>query len=514
MADLPAEVWLRILELAAGDDQPLDYALPTSMTESSWFKMLSGNWGLRTPHESCYLRERERLAMLKAVASTCKSLRQYVSEFLYKSLFFTNAAHIQTLAFLFDQDRNLGKWARRIHIVRYPVEDKVHMQDVLEPLLSIVRRSRKLQFFIAECPVLGSFAPIADALCCSCSRTLRTLHLNLSSDEMAKVIWTLDLLPALVSLHLDFAAPSGDIVLGSASGLALTLPNLQQLSLRGFVAEFIEEATAWVFPSLRIVSFDFMHFHEDLPDILEFLTHQGRNLTFLDIYSIPPLDVASVLDLCPMLQTFAFNMDWRLPVDASVTNTTVAKLVHSPHMNITTIGCYELLYAFGVGYAAAHANASPLAAQHVRHSNDMNFAALNKQNFPNLSRIRVLDRTLLRDLEVANGPHGSCFSRWERWWAQCARQRIRLEDCTGAELGNLPEDGEDDEFDDGEGEEEEGDVDDEEEIVEVIEEVFVQDPRDPLTVIRDLVEECRAVSEELSGSVMDQFYDTRAFSHY
>ena len=87
--------------------------------------------------------------------------------------------------------------------------------------------------------------------------------------------------------------------------------------------------------------------------------------------------------------------------------------------------------------------------------NDYNFSAISKTNFPKLKLVRVLESTVLNDLNKNNGPaEGVCYERWERWWEQCAGQGIRLEDCTGSLLGTLPgtdedsadEDGSEDEF--------------------------------------------------------------------
>ncbi|KAG2088855.1 uncharacterized protein F5147DRAFT_841241 [Suillus discolor] len=71
---------------------------------------------------------------------------------------------------------------------------------------------------------------------------------------------TLDALPLLVSLAVEFDAPLKDcdmLTLGSAQDVKFHLPNLQQLILRGYSAEFIEQASGWSLPLLRSFSFDF-----------------------------------------------------------------------------------------------------------------------------------------------------------------------------------------------------------------------------------------------------------------
>jgi len=299
--------------------------------------------------------------------------------------------------------------------------------------------------------------------------------MNVDVHDLARVIWMLDLLPALMSLHIEFGGrPSEGLQLGAASGLVLTLKRLQSLSLRGFFTDFLEQAVSWEFPALESLALDFLNYRDDSPDVMEFIEIHGGGLTFLDVNTISSLDVATVLSKCPQLTTFCFNPDWKLPPDPTVFGE-ASRLVRHPHHNITTIGCHQLLYAFGVGYAATYASMDPLSTLLIRRANDMNFAALTKRNFPNLQRIRVLNKMLLRDLETADGPERSCYERWERWWDQCARQRVRLEDCTGAVLGTLPE--------------KEMDEDDESALSHESE-----PPKDTLTVIRELMLECRRLT--------------------
>jgi hypothetical protein len=305
-------------------------------------------------------------------------------------------------------------------------------------LISIIQHCRKLQTFIFEWPLQMSFTPVADSLCHYCRRTLHTLHISIPSVELAKLIWTLDSLQRLVSLHVEIGERhTEENHLGSASDISLRFPKLQQLSLRGFFTDFVEEATEWDFPRLGTLTLDFINYRDELPDIEAFFANHGSQLTYLDINCIPPINLPAVLDLCPSLSSFSFNPDWRLPREEGL-HYEASELVHLPHKGITTIGLHQLLYAFGVGYAAQYSKVDAISTRYIRHSNDANFAALTKRNFPNLKTVRLLSRTLLRDLEMANGPDEVCFERWERWWAHCAGQGIRLEDCTGSELGYLP----------------------------------------------------------------------------
>ncbi|KAI0788582.1 hypothetical protein C8Q75DRAFT_719833 [Abortiporus biennis] len=491
MLDLPVEIWVIIFDLAL--DEPSDHVPifePTSFAESSWFKAPnSTGWALRSSQDLLSSSLRERYSLLKAISSTCRVWRQIAAEYLFKVLYFDDPSALQKLCAALDNDRRLGKWARRIHITRYYApggHTPSHMQDVL---VSIIRHCRKLESFVVDWPVGLSFLPIVDALCTYCPRTLQTLHLNVPSECISGVIWALDSLSSLVSIHIEFSGKVNEGVhLGAASGLELTFPSVKQLSLRGFFADFVEEAISWHFPCLDTLSLDYLSYRDDFPDIMEFLHNHGENLTYLDIDCIPILDVAGILDLCPNLVTFAFNPDWRLPVnDLSQAST----LVRSPHRNIQTIGCHQLLHAFGVGIAATRV-IDPYTSNFYRRSNDLNFAALNKSNFPKLQSIRILNRSLLRDLEASNGPDEVCYERWERWWKQCASQGVKLQDCTGADLGNLPE---------------VDDVTSEYEPEDEPEEVPATNystgshlyANDTLTIIRDLLQECRRFHTGTSG---------------
>ena len=130
---------------------------------------------------------------------------------------------------------------------------------------------------------------------------------------------------------------------------------------------------------------------------------------------------------------------WQLLQISRCSSGLVDRVFHdAPHAHLTHVGLHQALHAFGVGYAGTYARADPLVVRYIRRSNDLNVAALTRRAFPRLARVRLLNRTLLRDLEAADGPADACWERWERWAAQAARERVRLEDCTGNELGQLP----------------------------------------------------------------------------
>jgi len=334
---------------------------------------------------------------------------------------------------------------------------------------------------------------------------LRTARWHVPAELLPKVIWALDALPLLVSLAVEFDAPLKEpdtLTLGSAQDVKLHLPNLQQLALCGHSGEFIDQASGWNIPLLRSFSFDYGSKTEDVPDVIAFLGTHGTSLLFLDLNCIPTLDIRTILDLCPLLTAFSFNLDWKIPPsipDNNNENTTdtdeyTVVLTNRPHEHIAHIGLHGLLFAFGVGLASAYAHPDPLRTLLVQRTNDANFSALvsrQKASFPRLERVRVLSQTVLTDLERADGPQGSGMERWERWAGICERAGVRLEDCTGALLGTLPQNFE--EYEEESLEDDECSYTDEE--VEVVEE-----PTRPggsgLAELRALLEECRIMSEE------------------
>ena len=344
-----------------------------------------------------------------------------------------------------------------------------------------------LEIFVVDWPMWTAFGRVADALCTYCAKSLRSVHWQVPSEALPKVIWSLDTLQSLRSAYIEIEAPTNETLhFGSAAGLHLELGNLQQLCLRGHVQDFVEQVAGWSLPSLRSLSLDFFKTN-DLPDIIEFLAQHGSQLTFLDLNCVPTLDTAAILDLCPFLTTFTFNADWYLSIPGDNAPSDAITFVNRPHQNITYIGCHGLLDAFGVGYG------SEIHMRLFQRANEKNMAALTKVNFPNLKIVRVLSRTLLRSLEKNDGPEQECLQRWDRWWTQFTRMGVRLEDCTGAMLGTLPQeegmdDNESDDSDEGtESEDEDGD------------EVVVEGPRlgdGTINELRQLLEECWKMSED------------------
>ena len=397
------------------------------------------------------------------------------------------------------------------------------MSDLENALMSIIRHCPNLEIFIVEWPMGNTFGPVVDTLATHAAKSLRTVHWNISREAASKVIWALDSLPQLLSAHIHFETIVEDqenFHLGSASNLTLTLPHLQQLSLRGHSQEFLEQATGWSIPGLRSFSFDFGNLRIDQPDIIAFLTRHGAKLIFLDLNCIPALNVPHILELCPLLTAFSFNADWRIQqpgeeVPAPTTSNTIALinqsmsvLVRRPHQNITSIGLHGLMYAFGVGYAAEYATQEPLQAHVIRRSNDLNIAALNKINFPKLQRVRALSQAMLHDLNQEDGPSEAegGVDRYDNWWSLLSGSGIRLEDCTGALLGTLPEDEDDSEYEEGDSDEDEDEEEQEADKWGFHIPPLPVEEGSHLNELRQLLEECRAMEEEREESMFGPMF--------
>lgn len=305
-------------------------------------------------------------------------------------------------------------------------------------IISLVRHCPNLQVFMVDPTIGPSFAIVADALRTYCRSSLKLLQWKVPFENQSKVIPAISCFTKLEALqiHLTPALPDQNkTVAGIRAMRDISFPCLRQLSLRGAVQDIAEQIDSWHLPSLNSLTIDFGGNRHDFPDILELLGTLGPQLETLDLNSIPPLNVPSILSICPGLKTFCFNLDWQLE----------GMLVERPHQNIENIGLYGLRHAFGVGFAGEVAMVNSFEAIILRRMNDINFAAIVKTNFPKLKLVRVLDTGVLNDLNKNNGPaEGICFLRWERWWEQCAGQRVRLEDCTGNLLGTLPGTDEDD----------------------------------------------------------------------
>jgi hypothetical protein len=327
-------------------------------------------------------------------------------------------------------------------------------------LVTVIHHCPNLELITVEWPITESFPAIADSLVSYTAKSLRSVHWKVGLDCLAGLIWALDALPSLVSVYIDFEYSSTSStpqdgasevpedtspLLGTASHISLALNCLQQLTLRGHSQEFIEQAIGWSFPTLQSFTLDFAAHRTNLPDIAEFLKHHGAQLTFLDLNTIPALDLAGILAACPMLTSFSFNPDWRLPFHADPSESAPTTLLREPHPHITYLGLHTFLpppHSTGNnGYG--NGGLPQVATMLLQRTNDHTFSQLTRTLFPALKVVRVLNRTLLAGLERQNGPEDEGYARWERWETQCNAEGVRLEDCTGALLGDLPLDSDD-----------------------------------------------------------------------
>ncbi|ESK92011.1 hypothetical protein Moror_10295 [Moniliophthora roreri MCA 2997] len=493
---LPDELWLHIFEYATDEDVLLQPALPTAMSDYAWYihedsEEGSREWKLRSPEEALDVVQREAWKVKMALSWSCSRFRALVRPFLYRCMFFSDPKRMQNLEFKDiaseGEQRGLGWHTKRIHIGHGEGN-----QSASETLSTLLSHTTNLEILIISTP--SSFSSIADSL--STTRIKKTLHTlsltNVSYESLSHLIWTLDSLRhnlQVANLHLEPPLKEDEEVkLGTASGLGIEMRKLRQLSLAGRVEVLLDQMSGWTMKELRVLSvhITFSRNNEIMPDFVGFLTalHEQSDgdtnggLWFLDLNtpSGRPLDVPKILDTCKNLRMFGFNADWRLeagpqPLAAGIA--TPSHMTNTPHQHIHTILLHGLDYAFNSG--GRHSEI------YSRRSNDHNFAALTREHFSALRRVRVGSEHVLRELERNGGPSsasqvaegdpsataggsnresgtgwaalfaeasavlnhpGSATSdgmaRWERWYDQCYALGVRLEDCTGGVLGELP----------------------------------------------------------------------------
>ena len=406
---------------------------------------------------------------VKAIMFSCKQWYRVAYHLMFRCLFLSDITRLPPLCLVLDQYAWLGWYVKRLHIVRYYSPRRFTIAHVENMLVTVIHHCPNLELFTVEWPITPSFPAIADSLVSYTAKSLRSIHWKIGPDCLAGLIWALDALPALVSISIDFENPStpstseegatdtlvdASPLLGTASHISLSLHSLEQLTVRGLSQEFIEQAIGWSFPVLQSFTLDFVAHRDNIPDIAEFLKHHGAQLTFLDLNTIPALDLPAILGACPMLTSFCFNPDWRLPFHADSSEDEPVAMLREPHARITHLGLHQLLHAFLPPVGAG--GVPNIATMLLQRTNDLTFSQLTRQLFPALKVVRLLNRTLLAGLERQNGPEDEGYQRWERWETQCKDEGVRLEDCTGALLGDLPLDSDDEwEADSEEGEYEE-----------------------------------------------------------
>jgi hypothetical protein len=455
---------------------------------------------------------------------TCKQWYRIAYHLLFHCLFLSDIVRLPPLCVVLDRYAWLGWYVKRIHLVRYYSTRRVTMADVETMLVTVIHHCPNLELFTVEWQIAPSFPAIADSLVTYSAKSLRSVHWKTSPDCLAGLIWALDALPSLVSIYIHFENPlitmtppddaedtSEDTspLLGTASHISLSLNNLEQLTVRGLSQEFIEQAIGWSFPVLRSFTLDFSAHRDNLPDVVEFLKHHGTQLTYLDLNTIPALDLSAILASCPMLTSFSFNPDWHLPFHADSSEGVFSSFLQEPHARITHLGLHQLLHAFlppSQNVSSGGSGGLPeVATMLLQRTNDLTFSQLTRRLFPALKAVRVLNRTLLTGLERQNGPEEEGYARWERWEAHCAAEGVRLEDCTGALLGDLPLDS-DDEWEGGS----EGEREDYEE-----EQKGQEGELRPSNVkeLRDLLDEIRRMSVSEPGPLTEEGFAAFALNN-
>ncbi|KAF9037787.1 hypothetical protein BDZ89DRAFT_1010859 [Hymenopellis radicata] len=512
MEAFPAEILSLIFVFASDEDVLFQHGLPTTMASSAWFKGMFGVWTLRSPNEALNVLQRRSYSTKRSIMMTCRAFHRVASELMFHCLFFNTPDKLPLLCAELDKkttDPSPAWWSRRVHLTSYnPVS--VLDRDNGTALCSVLRHCSNLEIAVLSIPTtVDSFMFLADTLCTYNKHTLRTLHVSVPISSLSKLIWMLASLPNLTCLHVALTSTKDQTTdeeeapeLGAAQDIMFTLAHLTQLSLNGHTGPFLEQACNWNFPSLRFLSLNTFH-----SDIIPFLDAHGEDLTFLDVTWPGPtrIHVDQAILRCPQLTTLCFNADWSFEGELT-------------HERVHSVGLHGLKLAFSPPTSGDRA--FPLDSM-MRRANDANFASvLASGHFPKLERVRVLSGAVLSDLEKRGGPAGAPpgpygytdesedgMKRWERWWDTCHGAGVRLEDCTGGELGILPgfeaeiddEDDEDDEESDEEvegsedpGEEEEEDDEEEwEEYSWEYEVPPVDDDTSGVGELRKLIEECR-----------------------
>ncbi|KAH7919493.1 hypothetical protein BV22DRAFT_1022922 [Leucogyrophana mollusca] len=455
---LPPELWSHIFSLASDEDIILYPGLPTSFVPAAWYRYtFTPQLTLRTPQKALCILQCFAKPTKTSIVATCKAWRGLGTEVLMRCLFFSHIDDLFELAGCLAADPERGRWTRRLHVEHYGLGEWGDSEIYVDLLRDIIQHFPNLEIFILDWrPMALCFGDVAGTLGKYC-RNLRTAYWHATVALVPKVIWVLDKLPNLVSVHLQFStsasphtvATTGELPLGVVESVHLTLPTLQELSLHGHAPLIIKQASGWSLPSLRYFSFESRSNEVSVHDVVGFLAAHGARLVFLDLNCITALDFPTILDLCPVVGTFCFNPDWpQAHADAGLEATTaptqtrmpaIWKLVNRPHAHITQIGLHGLLFAFGVGLEPLAHMDSPA----YQRANDIYFGLLaSREAFPRLERVRVLCRVVLSNMVSKSGPSvvsgTECRERWERWCGVCEELGVRLEDCTGALLKDLP----------------------------------------------------------------------------
>jgi len=205
------------------------------------------------------------------------------------------------------------------------------------------------------------------------------------------------------------------------------MPELQVLSLRGKQADLLKVVGQWKMPKLCSLSFHFLSDPTCNKLGLVILNNSASQLRILDLDTVMPWDIPSILDRCPNLEQLAFNPDWPLK-----------KLANQPHRNLRCIGLHELWYASEVGQGAIFSTMYPIRAAGIRGSNNRNILNITHTSFPKIERVRLLNTGLIQEICRTNGPNERQIPLWHGWIQHAKNEGFVLEDCTGNFLGTDP----------------------------------------------------------------------------
>ncbi|PPR03726.1 hypothetical protein CVT24_007374, partial [Panaeolus cyanescens] len=440
ITSLPSEILTQIFDAASDEDIIFQPGLCTSLAESVWYKSKlfstnineggsrgdgrerwSGEWRLRSPQEAMNMIQRRAGVTKLSIILTCKQWNTTGAQFLYRCLHFSSPHKMVSLARHLTATlqssptstitRTHGWWTRRIHIARYTTPStSITVSEMEHALITIINHCPNLDILVAERPLGSAFGPVISTI--ATVSTLRTLHCAIPGEALKKILLAFASLPNLTNAFVDFSTPvnsTQEIAYLGASNISLKMAELEQLQLRGYMAEFIDIASGWEMPKLRAVTMDggTVRDRESVGDVVAFLETHGQGLVFLDMNFEQGVDVARVLEVCAGLRTFCFNVDWRLATQPQVQAqmgmpmggyggyATISTLTKMPHRSITTIGLHGLTHAFGVGVVGSTQHLHPLTSRLIVESNERNIASLTKRNFEVLERVRVLGRGLL-----------------------------------------------------------------------------------------------------------------------
>jgi hypothetical protein len=423
--DLPTEILKVVLRHATYCSmEPEEYGF---MADHRWAWMPYGSWLIRNPLEASNAIERRGYRTKKNIVLVCKLWYQLGIEHLFGSVLLEKPEQLGSIAQIVQGHPELAWWVERMTIHPYiPQREAASsgVATVLQATLCLCQSLEEihLSFWFSDESTLA----IASRL----PTSLRRLVWTVQSHTSALLADVLSRLQALEVLDLSVTDPETE---QSEHQITVTppsevvMPELWSLSLRGQQAELLNVVVQWKMPKLCSLSFQFLSDPICNKLGLVILNQHASQLEILDLDTVMPWDVASILDRCPNLEQLAFNPDWPLK-----------RLAHQPHRNLNCIGLHELWYASEVGQGALFSTMYPIRAAGIRGSNNRNILNITRTSFPEIERVRLLNTGLIQAICRTNGPNERQIPLWHGWIQHAKTERFLLEDCTGNPLGTDP----------------------------------------------------------------------------